>query len=93
MAKRHPQHPGLRKLLMTNDLPFLRTYSEWKDCITNACRIALTPSYVEARISALADPNDYRTQRFVSTWGMAHLDQVRAWFEQAREELAREKEA
>ena len=64
------------------------SYDEWKHCITVLCRIPLTPRYVDARIAALADPRDYGTQRFIETWGEAHLDNVRGWFNQARAELA-----
>jgi hypothetical protein len=63
-----------------------RTYEEWKHCITELCRIPLTPAFIEARIDALVDPKDYGTQRFVQTWGIAHLERVRAWFERAQRE-------
>ena len=68
--------------------PFrLRSYKDWKHCITRLCRIPLTPDYVETRIITLDDRRDYGTQRFVETWGEAHLDRVKSWFLQAREEL------
>lgn len=65
-----------------------RSYDEWRHCITILCGIPLTPTYVETRLTALADPADHGTQRFVQTWGPAHLEAVRAWFAQARSELA-----
>lgn len=64
------------------------SYDEWKHCITVLCRIPLTTAFVEARLASLADPRDYGTQRFVETWGEAHLKQVKAWFLDARAELA-----
>ncbi|MDR7154807.1 hypothetical protein J2W40_001622 [Sphingobium xenophagum] len=63
------------------------SYEEWEHCITVLCRISLTPAYVETRITALDDPGDHMTQRFVQTWGEAHLDRVRSWFRKAREQL------
>ncbi|EAT10054.1 hypothetical protein NYF14_11005 [Sphingobium sp. 10 DY56-G10] len=65
-----------------------RNYEEWKHCITVLCRIPMTPAFVEARIAALADLRDYGTVRFVETWGEAHLERVKAWFLEARAELA-----
>ncbi|UBS33787.1 hypothetical protein LBX01_03955 [Altererythrobacter sp. N1] len=65
----------------------LRSYEDWKHCITQLCRIPLTPDYVEARIIALNDRRDYGTQRFVETWGEAHLDRVKSWFLRARDEV------
>lgn len=65
----------------------LRSYQDWKHCITKLCRIPLTLGFVEGRITALGDHGAYETQRFIQTWGEAHLDRVKGWFRQAREEL------
>lgn len=65
----------------------LKTYDDWKHCITELCGIPLTPIYVEQRLAALRDPADERTQKFVATWGEPHLSQVIGWFEQAEREL------
>ena len=65
----------------------LRTYDDWKHCITVLCGVPLTPAYVEERLTALRDPADYGTQRFISTWGEDHLQRVIGWFEQAKREL------
>ncbi len=65
----------------------LKTYGDWKHCITVLCGIELTQSYVEQRLAALRDPADHRTQKFVATWGEAHLACVIDWFEQAEREL------
>ena len=65
----------------------LKTYEDWKQCITVLCRIPLTPAYVEERIAALRNPADYGTQKFLATWGETHLERVIGWFEQAGREL------
>lgn len=65
----------------------LKTYDDWKYCITVICGIPLTLDYVEQRLVALRDPADNSTQKFIATWGEAHLGHVIGWFEQAQREL------
>ncbi len=65
----------------------LETYEQWKCCITDVCGIALTASYVEARIAALRNPHDHETHRFIASWGEPHRQRVITWFLQARQEL------
>lgn len=70
--------------------PVPKTYEDWKHCITVACGIPLTPSYVAERLAALQNPSDFHTQKFVNQWGRAHHARTVAWFEQAAKELASE---
>lgn len=63
-------------------------YDDWKHCISVKCGIPMTPDFIEGRIRALRDPEDYHTQKFRDFWGQAHLDQVLGWFESAKKELA-----
>ena len=65
----------------------LKTYDDWKHCITVLCGIPLTLPYVEQRLAELRDPAAYKTERFVATWGEDHLVRVIGWFEQAEREL------
>ena len=65
----------------------LETYDDWKHCIAVLCRIPLTLTYVEQRLAALRDPADNGTQKFIATWGEAHLAHVIGWFERAEREL------
>ena len=51
------------------------------------CRIPLTLAYVEQRLTALRDPADHKTQKFIATCGEAHLARVIDWSEQAEREL------
>ena len=67
----------------------LKTYDDWKHCITVLCRIPLTLDYVEQRLAALSDPADNATQKFIATWGEVHHARVIRWFEQAERELQR----
>ena len=65
----------------------LKTYDDWKHCITVLCGVPLTLAYVEQRLAELRDPSDHRTQKFVAAWGETHLARVIVWFEQAECEL------
>ena len=65
----------------------LNTYEDWKHCITVLCGIPLTPNYIDKRLADLNNPNNHHTQKFIETWGNAHLQRVIGWFEQARQEI------
>lgn len=66
----------------------LRTYDDWKHCITDICKVPLTADYVAARLKELRDTQNFDTKKFVGSWGEPHRQQVVAWFEQAETELA-----
>jgi hypothetical protein len=65
----------------------LKSYDEWKHCITVMCGIPLTSEYVEKRISELNNLNDFNTVQFIDTWGESHRQLMVQWFERARQEL------
>ncbi len=65
----------------------LKSYEDWKHCITVLCGIPLTRPYIEERLTALRDPADPSTQKFVATWGEQHRLCVIGWFEQAQQEI------
>ncbi|NCC31026.1 MAG: hypothetical protein EOM24_03260 [Chloroflexia bacterium] len=66
------------------------TYAEWHHCITVTCAITLTPEYIAQRLRALRNPSDRTTARFRELYGVAHLERVIGWFEQAASELRTE---
>ena len=66
----------------------LRTYDDWKHCITEICKVPLTPDFVAMRLTELRDTGNYNTQKFVGSWGEEHRKRVIAWFEQAEIELS-----
>ncbi len=68
----------------------LRTYDDWKHCITEICKVPLTQDFVAARLKELRNPQDFNTKKFVGSWGEEHRKQVVAWFEQAETELSGE---
>lgn len=66
----------------------LRTYDDWKHCITDICKVPLTADYVAARLKELRDTQNFDTKKFVGSWGEPHRQRVVEWFEQAETELA-----
>ena len=70
-----------------NRMLALKSYEDWKHCITVLCGIPLTKSYIEQRLTALRDPANNTTQKFVPMWGEQHRLRVIGWFEQARQEV------
>lgn len=67
----------------------LRTYDDWKHCITQICKVPLTQDFVARRLNELQDTRDHNTQKFINNWGDDHRKQIIAWFKQAEIELAR----
>ena len=66
----------------------LKSYEDWKHCITELCGIPLTGPYIEQRLAAMRNPADTMTQKFVTMWGDQHRLRVIGWFEQAQQEMA-----
>ncbi len=65
----------------------LKSYEDWKHCITQLCGIPLTGPFIDQRLAALRDPADMMTQKFVEMWGEQHRLRVIGWFEQAQQEM------
>lgn len=65
----------------------LKSYEDWKHCITMLCGIPLTGPYIEQRLAALRDPANNTTQKFVAMWGEQHRLRVIGWLEQAQQEM------
>ena len=63
----------------------LKSYEEWRHCITVDCGLELTPDYISKRISALKNDTDPHTQQFVKLYGQAYRQQVLGWFKQAQQ--------
>lgn len=60
-----------------------RTFQEWKTCIEEKCKIALTPSFVSERLRILQDTSHKETQSFMKHYGKDHLMQIIDWYKQA----------
>jgi hypothetical protein len=70
-------------------MPIPRTYAEWRHCITVSCRIPITSSYVQERLSIWSNPQHEESERFCKLYGERHYQNVIAWFQQAQRELAK----
>lgn len=68
---------------MNAQSPDPEIYAAWRHCIEVDCGIRLTPSFIEAGLEALADPQDPHTRRFVEQWGEAHRKRVLGWLARA----------
>ena len=62
-----------------------QSYEEWRQALTERCKIKLTPDYARSRISALKDSKNPTTKEFTATYGPAYLQQVIEWFERAEQ--------
>lgn len=72
---------------MPDTSPIPLTYAQWRECITQKCRIKLTRAYLEERIASLGDPEAPQTRGFRDLYGEAHYQDVRRWFQRALAEL------
>ena len=56
------------------------SYSEWYECITVKCKIPMTRSFIQERLSILEDLNQKETKKFSSLYGEQHLNEVVSWY-------------
>ncbi len=66
-----------------------QSYDEWRHCITQECRIALSAEYITARLLVWHDDTCEETRRFRRLYGDAHWLAVRGWFERAAGDMPR----
>ncbi|WP_293788560.1 hypothetical protein [uncultured Pedobacter sp.] len=59
-----------------------QTFAQWKSCIVNNCKIDLTKDFAEERLMVYEDFNNPETQKFISLYGEAHLQNIINWFKQ-----------
>ena len=57
-----------------------RTFEEWKNCIVNDCKINLTKSFAEKRLSVYENRKNPETKKFIELYGEQHLDNVIYWY-------------
>lgn len=72
--------------MSTDDL-MPQSYDEWHHCITVKCNLKLTLGFINERINALQDVNDFKTRQFVQLYGEQYHQQVVAWFHRAQEKV------
>lgn len=59
-----------------------QTFEQWKNCITNDCKINLTKEFAQSRLSVYLNKENKETQRFISLYGEQHLQNIIYWFKQ-----------
>ena len=62
-------------------------YQEWKNCITQDCKIELSNSFIEQRLLILKNSDNKETLKFKELYGTTHLINTIDWFETAKSEL------
>ena len=67
--------------------PFPENYEQWRHCITVACGIPLTRSFVSQRLAVWRDESSEETLRFRRLYGDAYWQSVVSWFERAEDDL------
>jgi len=68
--------------------PIPMSYAEWHHCITVECGLRLTTSFIDERLAAMQNANDFRTKQFVELYGLQHHQNVLSWFQLAREKAS-----
>ena len=62
-------------------------YQEWKNCITQDCKIELSNSFIEQRLLILKNSDTEETLKFKELYGENHLINIITWYETAIHEL------
>ncbi len=62
------------------------SYESWKFCITEKCKIKLTDSFINERLSAYRTPETDDAKRFIALYSIEHFNNVRGWLLRAKEE-------
>jgi len=53
-----------------------QTFTEWKNCIVNNCKINLTKEFALQRLAVYKDRKNSETQKFISLYGEQHLQNI-----------------
>ncbi|NBC81855.1 MAG: hypothetical protein GVY19_00595 [Bacteroidetes bacterium] len=59
-----------------------QTFDDWRNCIVNDCKINLTKTFAQHRLSIYQDNSNPETQKFVQLYGEAHLQNIINWYKQ-----------
>jgi hypothetical protein len=57
-----------------------QTFEQWHHCITIACKIQLSLTFIEQRLAVLTDDSNAETQNFTALYGREHLANIILWF-------------
>jgi len=57
-----------------------QTFTDWRNCIVNDCKMNLTKEFAEQRLLVYQDNKNSETQIFISLYGEHHLQNIINWF-------------
>lgn len=58
-----------------------QTFEQWQNCITNDCKIRLTPEFAQSRLAVYKDNENAETRKFVELYGVQHLENIINWLQ------------
>jgi hypothetical protein len=59
-----------------------QTFSDWKNCIVNDCKVNLSKYFAEKRLAVYQDKRNTETLKFISLYGEHHLNNIIQWLQQ-----------
>ena len=57
-----------------------QTFEEWRNCIVNDCKIDLTKTFAEKRLTVYENGKHPETRKFISLYGEQHLNNIIHWY-------------
>ena len=57
-----------------------RTFEDWRYCITEKCKIELTPDFARKRLETLKDASQQEAKVFIQHYGIIHWRNVVRWY-------------
>ena len=74
-----------------SDAPMPRSYEQLRNCIEVCCKIRLTQTYIDERLTELQDAKHARNREFARLYGADHLQRTIAWFRRAADEMTEDR--
>ncbi|MFY7899110.1 MAG: hypothetical protein ACOVNY_02925 [Chitinophagaceae bacterium] len=60
------------------------SYTDWRYCIEQQCKIQLTNAFIHERLQALEDSHNEHTMALTACYGKQHVTQLIEWFKKSR---------
>ena len=60
-----------------------QTFEQWKNCITDDCKVSLTNEFVLSRLSVYLNNENPETKKFISLYGNQHYHNIVSWLKLA----------
>jgi hypothetical protein len=56
-----------------------QTFTEWRNCIVNDCKINLTKEFAQNRLTVYDDASNHETKKFIALYGRLHYNNIINW--------------